>query len=223
MNDLQNMLPVHCILHYVYCPRRFYLEYIENLNEINEYMQSGMNFHNKSSEQRNRARSTKSGRRIEVHEMVVESCYLNIYGKADIIILNKDKYGNVEHIVLKERKNFSGNHKVTKETLCQIAGYIMCLEYMYPNTPISVEFYSYTKRKSIPVEITEEIRDLTKKAIDGCNEILKTQVIPKQKFKSSKCNKCSFKEHCHPKLRSSNAQSWFEKQLKIKLGEMENG
>lgn len=217
-------IQIHSLLDYIYCKRRFYLSYMDNCEETNEYMRSGTNHHLKSAAQPNTTRKSKDISHQVLHEVMVCSNKLKIYGIVDVLTILKDCSDNITEITVTERKNLSGNHKVTNETLGQLCAYTLCVEEMYPNIPIHAKVYSYTHRKTYDITITGELRNLVLSSIEGCREMLNDRTKAhslfkdkKAKFKSHKCDKCAYKYECHPKLRSKVSQDWFNNQIEKRI------
>ena len=92
-----------------------------------------------------------------------------------------------------------GRSKLTDEDRMQLTAQVICLEEMFvTEIPQAYLFYGETRRRE-SVEITDALRDECRRLVQEMHRLYERGYTPKVK-KTKKCNACSLKEICLPKL-----------------------
>lgn len=89
----------------------------------------------------------------------------------------------------------------------------MCLEEMFStDIPEGALFYGETRRREA-VKITEELRNQVKDMVKEMHQYYERRYTPKVKY-SKRCNSCSLKELCLPKIgKAASARKYVEQAL----------
>lgn len=198
----ENYLMISAIQHFEFCRRQWALIHIEQLWEENLRTVEGEIMHKHAhdgnfTESRNGVIITRG--------MPVYSAKLGISGVCDVVEFVRDDENGCEiycregkyRVVPVEYKR--GEPKEGLEDVMQVVLQAMCLEEMLC-CQITVGFLYYgERRRRTEVAITEELRLRAEQELQEMHDYYDRRYTPKVKI-SKKCNACSLKELCLPKL-----------------------
>lgn len=197
--EIDNFIAISLISEFSYCPRRFYLKYIENTTCDNEYTIEGTIEHNKVH-----------NNTIEKRENFVKVTNLNVFskkyeliGKCDVVEFTKSKNG-VEIPFLTDKYEICpveykhGKIRNEIEYNMQLCAQVLCIEEMYNTYIEKADIYYTTSNKRITIDINENLRENTILVISKIKNLILNPIIIKPKY-LKRCNKCSMVDICSPK------------------------
>lgn len=182
----EEYLPVSLIAEIAYCPRNFYLRYIEKLSNRNYHMLIG-----KFMEDKRQLRSQLKYKNI-LRGVVLASEKLNLICKIDEIKL---KNGYLIPVEFKQKPHNKSLNPLPEDIQLALEG--MILE---ENTGQTIPFgyIWYSKLKSgRKVIFTKELKAKAMAFVEKAKEIVEGKFVPKPKT-DGRCHGCSFYEYCHP-------------------------
>lgn len=200
----EDFLQLAGLQHFTFCRRQWALIHIEQQWEENVLTVKGNLFHEKvhdgySSEKRKNV--------IISRGMPVHSRALGISGECDVVEFVQAEEGislpgREGKYILYPIEYKRGRAKVTDEDRMQLTAQAICLEEMFL-TEISQAylFYGETRRREC-VEITEALREECRRLLQEMHQFYTRGYTPKVK-KTKRCEACSLKEICLPKLEKS--------------------
>lgn len=190
--------------HFSFCRRQWALIHIEQQWVENVFTVKGDIFH------KNAHNGYSSEKRKDIlisRGMPVHSRELGISGECDIVEFIKMADGislpgreGKYRVYPVEYKR--GKSKITDEDRLQLTAQVICLEEMFvTDIPEAYLFYGETRRRE-RVEITQELRAECGKLLKEMHGLYARGYTPVVK-KTKKCETCSLKEICLPKLEKS--------------------
>jgi CRISPR-associated exonuclease Cas4 len=187
MTEENSEIQLSAISQYSYCPRRFYLIYLETEFEDNTFTLQGSQLHDKVD--RSDESNSMPGVRIE-RALRLRSTEYNLYGKADIVEFRED--GSIFPIEYKRGKK---RHQTPDDR--QLCAQALCLEEMF-DKPIEsgAIFYGQSRRRR-DVHFDARLRDETISTIHSIADLIRNQGIPPP-ANDSRCRHCSIKNICQP-------------------------
>lgn len=197
----EEYLMISGIQHFTFCRRQWALIHVEQQWAENVHTVVGELMHKKVhdpylKEKRNDV--------IIARALPVSSRTLGISGECDIVEFHKQDEG----VSLHGHKGFygiypieykKGKPKQTEEDILQLIAQVLCLEEMFStNISEGALFYGETRHRET-VQVTEALKARVKEMTEEMHQYFKRRYTPKVKY-SKKCNSCSLKDICLPKL-----------------------
>lgn len=217
-------LPISLLQHFLYCPRRAALVYIEGIWNDNVFTAHGRNVH----EHVHSAGVESRADLIITRGLLLRSDKLGVTGKADVVEFQRSKLtGNVEfssasdlvklerieglwRIFPVEYKSGRLRHEFGYEI--QLCAQAMCLEEMLGvNVTEGAIYYGKTGRR-LTVIFDLKMKSATENACQQLHFLMDKGETPGAKFEP-KCVKCSLLDLCIPKAvsRKRSIKSYMEK------------
>lgn len=194
-------LMISGIQHFQFCRRQWALIHIEQQWEENVHTIVGELMHKKVHDP---YLSEKRKDVIVVRALPVSSREMGISGECDVVEFHKAEEGvtlhghrGFYHIYPIEYKK--GKPKSSEEDIVQLTAQVMCLEEMFSTIIEEGAIFYGETRKRERISITDELRDKVREMFQEMHQYFKRQYTPKVKW-NKKCNGCSLKEICVPKL-----------------------
>lgn len=199
-----------------YCRRKFVLEYLEGLWEANIYTTEGTLQHQIVHDY---TRTESRGNLLITRSLSIVSEKYHLVGNCDVVEFHKQKDG----IILQNRPGYwqpipieyKHSNKIIEGSALQLCAQAMCLEEMLScKIDYGFLFYKNTKQRE-KIDFTLDLRN---KVISTSNEILKyviSKEAPKVKV-SKKCNNCTIKNLCLPKILNTNVTSYIKENINEK-------
>ncbi|MBR1931477.1 MAG: CRISPR-associated protein Cas4 [Lachnospiraceae bacterium] len=202
----EDYLMISSIQHFEFCRRQWALIHIEQLWEENLRTVEGEIMHKHAhdsdfTESRNGVIITRG--------MPVYSRRLGVSGVCDVVEFVRDDVNGCEiyqregkyQVVPVEYKR--GEPKEGLEDVMQVVLQAICLEEMLCCRIETGYLYYGMPRRRMAVVITEELRLRAEQKLQEMHDYYDRRYTPKAKI-SKKCNACSLKELCLPKLTKNN-------------------
>lgn len=201
MYNEEDYLMLSGIQHFTFCRRQWALIHVEQQWEENYRTTAGELMHKRAHDE---SLVEKRGDKIIMRGLRIASKTLGVSGQCDLVEFIKDKNGISLHdyeglwnIIPVEYKR--GKQKEGLEDELQLCAQAMCLEEMFL-TEINegILYYGETKRR-LKVVLSDDLKEKTKEICKEMHSIFERGYTPKVK-QTKKCNSCSLKELCLPKL-----------------------
>ncbi len=197
----EDFLQLAGLQHFSFCRRQWALIHIEQQWVDNVLTVKGNIFHEKVHD----GYSSEKRKDIIISRgMPVRSRMLGISGECDVVeFVRADTgvtlSGREGRYVLYPIEYKRGRSKITDEDRMQLTAQVICLEEMFlTEIPAAYLFYGETRRRE-RVEITEELRAECRRLLQEMHQFYERGYTPKVR-KTKKCEACSLKEICLPKL-----------------------
>lgn len=197
----EDFLQLAGLQHFTFCRRQWALIHIEQQWAENVLTVKGNLFHEKVHD---RFSSEKRKDIIISRGMPIHSRTLGISGECDAVEFVRADVGitlpgREGEYALHPVEYKKGRSKATDEDRMQLTAQVLCLEEMFfTEIPEAYLFYGETRRRE-RVEITEALRATCRTLLQEMHQLYTRGYTPKVK-KTKKCEACSLKEICLPKL-----------------------
>ena len=195
-----NQISISSLSEYAFCPRRFYLMYIEKQYEDNEYTIEGAISHKNA----HKSKIEKRGNFIKISDMLLYSNKYNLIGKSDIIEFTKSNNGI--YIPLLDDKftiyPIEYKHGIIRneeEYNIQLCAQCLCLEEMFNcNLEYGAIYYINSNIRQ-EIRIDNNLRIKTINIIKEVEQEFKEQKLLSPNLKRY-CKKCSLYDLCNPNI-----------------------
>lgn len=188
---LPDAIPISLLNAYVYCPRRFFYEFVEGDMLANEFVLEGAWQHERVDTPAQRMARDGDLQITRVH---LFSERLRLTGIADLIETHDNTLVPVEYKHGKEGR-WINDH-------VQLCAQALCLEERHPQyAPLACgEIFYFGSRKRVQVRFTEELRVLTQATIDAALAVAisATPPTPLTGPQAARCRDCSLRSLCLP-------------------------
>lgn len=192
------LLPVRRLHNYVYCPRLFYLQWVENIFVPNEDTVEGDIVHSRvdtASHLKTEAFSDEGG---SLNSVAISSDDLGITGVVDL--LEKGDDGSVRLVDYKKGspiRNEQGEWEVKENDAIQLTAYALLLQEAGIHISAASVYYAAIKRH-VPLELTESLFDKCKSCILAARTVAEKGDCPPPTDAYSRCLACSAYPICLP-------------------------
>lgn len=199
----EDFLQLAGLQHFTFCRRQWALIHIEQQWAENVLTVKGNLFHERVHDGYSREKRKNV---IISRGMPVRSRVLGISGTCDVVEFVRAEEGislpgQMGKYILYPVEYKRGKTKISDEDRMQLTAQVFCLEEMFlTEIPQAYLFYGETRRREC-VEITKALRDECKGLLVEMHQLYARGYTPRVK-KSKKCESCSLREICLPKLES---------------------
>jgi CRISPR-associated protein Cas1 len=195
-----DLIPVRALNQVSYCRRLYYLEYVEGLMPINEFVADGIFQHRRVNDPELEQRQRKEGEVLHTRSVSLSSERLGLTGKLDLI---EEKDGSVYPVEYKRSAGpnpTEGQPPFWENDAIQLCAQGMLLEEEY-GRPIArgVLYYMGSKRR-VDVPLDDGLRAKTLAALQLIGE-LSTRETPPEPLPAElrhRCYGCSLVTICQP-------------------------
>ncbi len=178
-------IAISALNHFDYCPRRYYLMFIDNVFTENPYTVEGEILHQKVHERG----TSRRGDFVQIRRVLVYSRRLNIIGVADLL---EEKAGEIYPVEYKRGRQ--GNWKNDQLQLCAQA---LCLEEMLSRSiPYGYIYYASSSRRK-KIDFSPSIRESTERTIARVR-MLRDSLQRPPAVLTRRCHGCSLYPVCLP-------------------------
>lgn len=185
------LLPVRMVVQYTFCPRLFYLEWVDGEFRHNKFTLDGKRVHKSSDKESTKKDSEKEV--LETTSVYLSSHAEKLTGRIDLLEESDDRVVPVE---VKRGKSPPDepwlDHKV------QLCAYALLLEDNGYGPIKYGEMYYAESNKRVPVRITEQLKVLTRENIRNALAASLKENPPPPLQDSRKCMGCSLSPVCLP-------------------------
>jgi CRISPR-associated protein Cas1 len=184
-----DLIPVRALNQVTYCPRLYYLEYVEGIMPTNEHVEDGLFQHRRVNDPELENKTRKEGDKQQTRSVSLSSDRLGITGKLDLVEQSAGKVYPIEFKRGSAPRDEDGHPKVWDNDAIQLCAQAMLLEEEFKVDVPRGEQFCAGSRERVEVLFTEELRARTLDAIDECRE-LSSRDTPPEPLPSEQRNKC---------------------------------
>jgi CRISPR-associated protein Cas1 len=194
------LIPVRALNQVVYCPRLYYLQYVDCVMPTNEHVESGLFDHRRVDDPELAARTRKEGDASRSRGIHLSSEALGLSGVLDVIEERGDETYPVETKHGAAPRDDAGRATTWDNDAVQLCGQALLMEEAFAK-PVArgFRFYAGTKER-VEVRFTDELRRQTRDAIEQCRR-LSAQDAPPEPLPAElrhRCHGCSLAPVCLP-------------------------
>jgi len=200
MTATQDLIPVRALNQVSYCPRLYYLEYVESVMPTNEYVEDGLFQHRRVNDPDLQNRTRKEGDRLHTRSVSLSSERLGISAKLDLM---EERAGEVRPVEYKRSEAPTGPdgrpHYWDNDAI-QLAAQGMLLEEEFGSpVPRGVLYYIGSKAR-VDVPIDDALRARTLDAIRLIRDLSAREAPPEPLPDElrHRCFGCSLNTICLP-------------------------
>jgi CRISPR-associated protein Cas1 len=192
---------------FIYCPRLFYFQWVENVFQENADTVAGSHVH----------RNVDAPSRLEdpeelglpegakLRSLRLESESLGLIGVADIVEGGPDGAEVIDYKKGSARRNTEGERVAKEPDAMQVAAHALLLREHGVNTVRGAIYYAADKRR-VPVEFSDELFSKVRKAVEDARAVAASGHCPPPLKSDARCLYCSAYPICLP-----NESLWWAK------------
>ena len=191
-------MPVRRLHNYLYCPRLFYLQWVEDLFIENAETASGSAVHKRVDEPSHlRDQDLDMTERAALRSVAVHSESLGLTGIVDLI----EDTGNGRHLLDYKRgsphQNEDGSLVAKENDAVQLASYALLLREEGIEIARASVYYA-AEKKRVPVQLTDDLFAKTLQTLREAREVAASGVCPPPLRDDPRCLRCSAYSVCLP-------------------------
>lgn len=200
----QPPMPVRRLHNYLYCPRLFYLQWVENIFEENADTASGSAAHRQADQpsrfDEERATALREGlpEGAKMRSLRLESPALGLVGLVDVIEGGAEGTCVVDYKKGAARRLDDGTRTAKENDAVQLAAYALLLR--EHGTPVAgaAVYYAEDKRR-VTISLTEELFTRTLAALADARAVAAAGKLPPPLVNDPRCAHCSAYPVCLPR------------------------
>lgn len=186
-----DLIQLSAIQHIAFCERQCYLIHVEQIWEDNAFTIAGDIAHERVDSEE--VTYTKDGLK-QVRSLLLNSKKYGLSGRADLVEFD-EKRGLVYPVEYKV-----GKPKTNDCDAVQLCAQAFCLEEMLNiHIPQGAIYYGKTCQRFV-VDLSEQLREKTAEQIRQVHKLFQRETPPPAVYSSERCQSCSLKDLCFPKL-----------------------
>lgn len=195
-----DLIPVRAVNQVTYCPRLYYLEYVEALMQTNAHVEEGLFAHRRIDDPALANRTRKDGDVLHTRSVALSSEQLGLTAKLDLV---EEKDGAIYPVEYKRGsgpRDEAGTPTVWDNDAVQLCAQALLLEEDSGRSIPHGVLYYIGARERIDVLFDEELRAKTQIAIAKIRE-LSAQAAPPEPLPAElrhRCPGCSLVTICQP-------------------------
>lgn len=193
-------IPVRALNQVTYCPRLYYLQYVDCVMKTNEHVEGGLFDHRRVDSPDLKNKTRKDGDTAHSRGVALTSDALGITGVLDVM---EEKAGQAYPVETKHGQapcDDAGNPTTYDNDSVQLCAQAMLMEEAFGQpVPRGFQFYAGSKQR-VEVKFTDELRQQTRAAITRCREleVLDAPPEPLPSELRHRCFGCSLAPVCLP-------------------------
>lgn len=191
------LLPVRRLHNFVYCPRLFYLQWVENIFLDNEDTVRGSYVHKRVDEPNRVYHDVLSEEPGNLRSLHLSSDILGLTGVIDLLEQDGNKLRLVDYKNGHPLHGESGEWVAKHNDTIQLAAYTLLLREHGIEVSTASVYYAGIKRH-VEVEITDALLGLCLSEIRRARDVAEQGVCPPPLCNSSRCFSCSAYPVCLP-------------------------
>jgi CRISPR-associated protein Cas1 len=200
MSTTTELVPVRALNQVSYCPRLYYLQYVDSVMPTNEHVEGGLWDHRRVNDPELALKARKDGETVQTRSVMLSSETLGLTGVLDVV----EEKGGAQYPV--ETKHGSAPRDDAGRPSCwdndavQVCAQGMLLEEQTGKpVPRGVLYYAGS-RERVEVVFDEALREKVRLAVEQCRQ-LSTQEAPPEPLPNElrhRCHGCSLAPVCLP-------------------------
>ncbi|MEX2607532.1 MAG: CRISPR-associated protein Cas4 [Kiritimatiellia bacterium] len=203
----EQLLLLSGIQHWIYCPRQYALIHLEQMWTENRFTAEGRVVHDRAHEA-----GRESRRELKIiRGLTVKSYRLGLTGVCDVVEFERQPDGSERILPIEYKRGKPKEHLADSVQLCAQA---MCLEEMNDcDIPTGAIFY-HKIRKRQEIHLDAPLREITRKAAESMQDIMRTGITPIMDYQAKRCDACSLIDLCNPKRLNKSAAAYLARAQK---------
>jgi CRISPR-associated protein Cas1 len=208
--ESQPPLPVRRLHNFIYCPRLFYFQWVENIFQENADTVAGSHVHRNvdAPSKLNDPKDLGLPEGSKLRSLRLESESLGLIGVVDIVEGGPDGAEIIDYKKGSARRDAEGDRVAKEPDAMQVAAHALLLREHGVNAIRGAIYYAADKRR-VPVEFSEELFSKVRKAIDDARAVAASGKCPPPLKNDARCLYCSAYPICLP-----NESLWWSKRRK---------
>jgi CRISPR-associated protein Cas1 len=208
--EAQPPLPVRRLHNFIYCPRLFYFQWVENIFQENADTVAGSHAHRNvdAPSKLEDAKELGLPEGTKIRSLKLESEALGLVGVVDIVEGGPDGAEILDYKRGSARRNAEGEREAKEPDAIQVAAHALLLREQGVNAVRGAVYYASDKRR-VPVEFSEELFAKVRTAIADAKRIASSGSCPPPLKNDARCLYCSAYPICLP-----NESLWWYKARK---------
>lgn len=208
--EAQPRMGVRNLHNFIYCPRLFYFQWVENIFQENADTVAGSRVHRNVDAPSKLDDPKELGlpEGAKLRSLRLESESLGLIGVVDIVEGGPDGAEIIDYKRGSARRDGEGERVAKEPDALQVAAHAMLLREHGVNAVRGAIYYAADKRR-VPVELTEELFEKVRKAIADAKQIASSGKCPPPLKNDARCLYCSAYPICLP-----NESLWWSKRRK---------
>ena len=203
--------PAH---NYVYCPRLFYFQWVENVFQESADTVAGSTTHrnvdapSRLDEEKSKALAENLPEGTKLRSLRLENETLGIVGMMDLVEGGPDGVQIVDYKKGSARRTSEGEREAREPESIQVGAYALLLQEQGVKVAGAVIYYAADKKR-VPVEINEELLAKTRQTITDAKALAASGRCPPPLKNDPRCLGCSAYPICLP-----NESHWWARASK---------
>lgn len=212
--ESQPVMPVRRLNNYVYCPRLFYFQWVENIFQESADTVAGSHLHrnvdapSRLEDEKAKALSENLPEGAKLRSLRLESESLGLIGVVDIVEGGPDGAEIIDYKRGSARRGAEGERVAKEPDAMQVAAHALLLREHGVNAVRGAIYYAADKRR-VPVEFTEELFEKVRISITQARDVAASGKCPPPLKNDARCLYCSAYPICLP-----NESLWWAKRRK---------
>lgn len=201
--ETQPPLPVRRLHNFIYCPRLFYYQWVENIFQENADTVAGSFAHrnvdapSRLDENKAKALGENIPEGARLRSLKLESETLGLVGVVDVVEGGADGAEVVDYKKGSARRTSDGERIAKEPDAVQVAAHALMLREQGVNAVRGWIYYAEDKRR-VPVEFTDELLAKVRTAIDEAKAMARAGKCPPPLRNDPRCLFCSAYPICLP-------------------------
>src|SRR3984893_17946140 len=199
-STLEDLIPVRALNQVTYCPRLYYLQYVDCVMPTNEHVEGALHDHRRVDAGELANKTRKEGDANRSRGVHLSSETLGISGILDVIEEKNDASYPVETKHGSAPRDDDGRPTTWDNDAVQLCGQALLMEEAF-GKPVAHGFQFHTStRERVEVRFTDELRAKTREAIGQCRQLW-AQAAPPEPLPAElrhRCFGCSLAPVCLP-------------------------
>jgi CRISPR-associated protein Cas1 len=208
--EAQPRMGVRNLHNFIYCPRLFYFQWVENIFQENADTVAGSHVHRNvdAPSKLNDPKDLGLPEGSKLRSLRLESESLGLIGVVDIVEGGPDGAEIIDYKKGSARRDAEGDRVAKEPDAMQVAAHALLLREHGVNAVRGAIYYAADKRR-VPVELTEELFSKVRKAIEDARAVAASGKCPPPLKNDARCLYCSAYPICLP-----NESLWWSKRRK---------
>ncbi len=197
--EAQPPLPVRRLHNFIYCPRLFYFQWVENIFQENADTVAGSHAHRNvdAPSKLEDAKELGLPEGAKIRSLKLESEALGLVGVVDIVEGGPEGAEVLDYKRGSARRNAEGEREAKEPDAIQVAAHALLLREHGVNAVRGAIYYAADKRR-VPVDFTEELFGKVTKAITDAKQTASSGRCPPPLKNDARCLYCSAYPVCLP-------------------------
>ncbi len=208
--EAQPRMGVRNLHNFIYCPRLFYFQWVENIFQENADTVAGSHVHRNvdAPSKLNDPKDLGLPEGSKLRSLRLESESLGLIGVVDIVEGGPDGAEIIDYKKGSARRDAEGDRVAKEPDAMQVAAHALLLREHGVNAVRGAIYYAADKRR-VPVEFSEELFAKVRKAIEDARAVAASGKCPPPLKNDARCLYCSAYPICLP-----NESLWWAKRRK---------